>query len=341
MNGDCYLFFGHNFYGRYSDPPAPTFTQIYSNEIRKFTIVDDGTNLSISNYSAITDTNNFHRRDLNVGPVVHYNGTQGVCVYSGVFRKDRQLPYPWPINFDVFNGVQVDSSFSQYMNNYTCAMLPVFDSVQGTMYTVMFGGFSQYDYDQSTGTSVEDTLVPFVDDISVLVHSAVGDWAQVPLSLRMPGLQGGNMVFIPVNSMPMYSNDVVNLRQVGGRILAGYLVGGIVSATPNWHTNTWANDTIYRVYITPDANLLHVQNPGAEGTVDVFPNPANDHVVIRVHSDEHARIVISDAEGRIVFTEEHSGVRDVTVNTAELAKGIYFVDIVGEKLVYRSKLVVQ
>lgn len=51
MNGECFLFFGHNFSGRYSDPPQPTFTQVYSPQIKRFTINDDGINLSVSNFT--------------------------------------------------------------------------------------------------------------------------------------------------------------------------------------------------------------------------------------------------------------------------------------------------
>src|SRR6185295_5973490 len=69
-NGECFLFFGHNFYGRYSDPPVPTFTQIYSDKIKRFTITDDGNTVSVSNFTYQTDTNNFHRRDFNLGNVV-------------------------------------------------------------------------------------------------------------------------------------------------------------------------------------------------------------------------------------------------------------------------------
>ncbi|MBI3510131.1 MAG: T9SS type A sorting domain-containing protein [Bacteroidetes bacterium] len=336
----CLLFFGHNFYGRYSDPPQPTFTQIYSNELKRFKISDDGTNLFITNYSAITDTNNFHRRDFNLGPIIHSDGSFGSCVYSGVFRKDRELPYPWPINYDTLNGYAVDSSYSQQMNNYTCAMLPVFDSVQHTMFTVLFGGMSQYDFNPSNGILTEDTLVPFVSDISVLVHAQNGAWAQVPLQLQMPGLQGSNMQFVPLSSVPSYSNDVVNLRNVSGRILAGYLVGGIVSPTPNLPPTSWANDTVYRVYLTPDANLLDVQNPLAEGTVDVFPNPAANNVAVRVHADGEIKIEIIDATGKIIRSEEHNGRQDVNFSMENIADGTYFVRVITENSVYRQKLVV-
>jgi hypothetical protein len=340
MNGECFLFFGHNFRNRYSDPPQPTFQQNYGHKIRRFTINDDGVNLSISNYSTIVDTTHFHRRDLNVGPVVKPDGSFGWVAYSGVFQKTRNLTYPWPINFDPTNGAQVDSSFDQLMNNYTCGLVPLYDSVHKCMYTVLFGGESEYDYNPTTGQLTLDTLIPFVHDISVIVHDANGQWAQVPLQLQMPGLQGSNMKFVPVSSVPAYSNEVVKLRDLSGRVLAGYLVGGIVAVVPNGHPNSWANDTVYRVWITPDQNLLAVNNLSAEGKVDVFPNPANDRVTVRAHSADDVQISIVDAQGRVVFAENHSGRKDVIFSTEKLAAGIYTVRVAVGNSIVQEKLVI-
>ncbi|HTL82306.1 MAG TPA: T9SS type A sorting domain-containing protein [Bacteroidia bacterium] len=338
----CTLFFGQVFTGRYSDPPAPTFTQTYTNEIKNFTISDDGTTMAINAYYTIPDTNNFHRRDLNVGPVVHPDGSFGWYAYSGVFQKDHEVPWPYPISYDATSGYAVDSSFSQNMNNYTCPMLPVFDSVQKNMYTVFFGGFSLNDYDPVSGIQTQDTLVPFVSDISVLVHGQTGLWAQVPLSLQMTGLQGGNMQFVPLSTVPSYSNDVVNLRAVGGRILAGYLVGGIVSSQPNLPPLTWANDTVYRVYITPDVNLLDVNDPSVAGTIDVFPNPANSNFTVRVHDAGEVKIDVMDAQGKFYYSEEHYGLRDANFSTSDLANGIYFVRVIcGDKVSVQKLMIVR
>jgi hypothetical protein len=341
MNGECFLFFGHNFYNRYSDPPQPTFTQIYTNQVKRFTISDDGTNLAITNYSSEVDTNNYHRRDLNVGPVVKPGGSLACCAYSGVFRKDVNWPYLSPVNYDPVNGAQVDTAFHQQMNNYSCALVPLFDSVQGTMYTVLFGGFSLYNYDPQTGQQVFDSLVPFVSDISVLVHDAGGNWAQVPLQLQMPGLQGSNMKFVPVTTVPSYSNDVMRLRELSGRTLAGYLVGGIVSPVPNQPVTSWANDTVYRVFITPDQNLLSVQQPEAEGSVDIFPNPSSDHVTVRVHTGAQTIVNLYDAQGRLVRSENHSGRQDVSWEIGSLAPGVYTVQVISGNLLSRQKLVIR
>lgn len=339
-NGECFLFFGQNFYGRYSDPPIPTFTQIYSEKIKRFSLADNGTTITLSNFTYQTDTTNFHRRDFTMGNVVRTDGTLGWCTYSGVFRKDRELPYRDMITYDPVNGSYVDTTHLMKYNHYTCANEPLYDSVRGTMYTVLFGGMSEFDYDPITGTATQDTLVPFVSDISVMVHDTLGNWDQVPLQLQMPGLQGSNMKFVPVSSVPAYSNDVVKLRSLSGRVLAGYLVGGIVSPVPNLPSNSWANDTVYRVYITPDQNLLSVNENAANGNVDVFPNPANDHVIIRVHDSGDVLVNMYDANGKIIRTEKHSGRQDVNFYTGDLSNGIYTIAIITNGKISREKLVI-
>ncbi len=340
MNGECFLFFGHNFSGRYSDPPQPTFTQVYSPQIKRFTINDDGINLSVSNFTFLTDTNNFHRRDLNVGNVVHPDGTFGWCAYSGVFRKDCNMPFLWPINFDPTNGAVVDSSFSQTMNNYTCAMEPLFDSVQKTMYTILFGGESQYEFNPVTQQLILDSLVPFVSDISVLVHDQTGQWSQLPLQLQMPGLQGSNMKFVPNTFVPSYSNEVVKLRELSGRVLVGYLVGGIVAVVPNGHPASWANDTVYRVWISPDQVLLAVNDLNPLGQVNIFPNPANNQVTIRANFNGAVAISLLDAQGRVLRSENRFERKDVIFNTQNLSMGIYTIQVTIGDSISQSKLVI-
>ncbi|MGL5888761.1 MAG: hypothetical protein ACRC3B_02680, partial [Bacteroidia bacterium] len=158
LDNSFYLIFGHNFRGRYSDPPIPTFTQKYTEQIRKFDIADNGTSIQLQNYTAFTDTTNFHRRDLNVGHVIRPNGADALMAYSGVFQKNRDLPWPSPVLIDSSGGT-LQSGFTQLLNNYTCGMVPVFDTLQGDMYTVFLGGMSWYTYNNANNTWVYDSLV--------------------------------------------------------------------------------------------------------------------------------------------------------------------------------------
>ncbi|MGL4596691.1 MAG: T9SS type A sorting domain-containing protein [Bacteroidia bacterium] len=340
VNNECVLFFGHNFGGRYSDPPQPTFTQTYSHHVKRFTIADDGITISIQNLTQQTDTNIFHRRDLNVGPVVHPDGSFGAVAYSGVFRKTVNWPHLYPITFNSQTGAQIDSTFEQKTNNYTCGLLPIFDSVQGTMFTVLFGGMGLFYNDTNTNQFVFDSLVPFIGDISVVVHDAQNTWTQVIMPIRMPALQGSNMKFVPVSDAPHYTNEVVKLREVNGRILAGYLVGGITASGLN-NMPSVANDTVYRVYLTPNNVLLG--NPEVRNnTWKIFPDPATDLVYIKPINTVtgNIRIELIDMRGAIVRQKQTSAaqVSGLTISVQDLPAGEYIIRIITEKEIQSQPL---
>jgi hypothetical protein len=222
----------------------------------------------------------------------------------------------------------VDTAFDQEMNNYTCPMLPLFDSVHGTMYTVFFGGCSLYDYDPSNGNMTYDSLVPFVHDVSVMVHDANGNWAQVPLALQLPSWLGSNMKFVPLDTVPMYNNDVIRLRDVQSRILVGYLYGGIQATGPNDQPSS-ANDTIFRVYLTPDFTLLNVAADNSPVT-KVFPNPATDELMINIQEAGTTVIEIRNAAGQLVYSGTQNGAGTVIVPVKKMAAGNYTVTLKGK-----------
>lgn len=93
MGSDFYLLFGHNFNGRYAANSTSTlFTQKYSNQVKKFNIINNGGSIMASSFSIRTDTNNFHRRDLSSSPIIKPSGQQGVMAFGGVFKKDHDFP---------------------------------------------------------------------------------------------------------------------------------------------------------------------------------------------------------------------------------------------------------
>ena len=73
INNTYYLIGGQKFIGRYN-PMGPThgpgFVQEYTNAIRKFTINDDGTTITITHLPSYIDTINLHRRDYNATPQI-------------------------------------------------------------------------------------------------------------------------------------------------------------------------------------------------------------------------------------------------------------------------------
>jgi hypothetical protein len=93
LNDKVYLFGGHEFTGEYTMIGGIGFTQRYTNEVRSFIIDDDGTTFSVSYVQIQYDSILFHRRDLNVAPVVFPGEQFGLAAYSGVFQYDANLPW--------------------------------------------------------------------------------------------------------------------------------------------------------------------------------------------------------------------------------------------------------
>jgi hypothetical protein len=343
MGNDYYLMFGHLFMGRYSDPPTPLFYQEYSNSIKKFNIIDNGTSLSIANYSKSIDTVNYHRRDLNIGPVVSSGGVQSWSAYGGVFKYHTLLPYREPIQISTA-GINV-SSYQQVMSQYTCAMMPVFDSVSNSMHTTFFGGISLYDYDPSSNMVNMDTLVPFISDVTTLNLYANGQYGERIMPVQLPARLGSNAKFITDANLPHYSNKVINIRSVNGRILAGYIYGGIRASLPNIGP-TVVNDTIYRVYITPDYTNSIAEEQGGVELLQVIPNPAQDaaKVLVKLTESTNIKIELYDITGKraleIAEQNADAGIHRFSFTTSQLEAGIYFVRVQTDKGNHTVKIVV-
>ena len=236
LNNVFYLCGGQYFEGRYNPMGpnhGPGFIQEYTDEIRKFEIIDDGINLSINNYSADKDTENLHKRDYNMAPQIFPDGTQGFTMFSGVFQHNADLP--WLNSVDITStNYKVNSDFKQYLSQYHSAKVPMFNSEENDMYTIFFGGISQYKLNEK-GELVRDDNVPFVKTISEVVRHKDGSMTESSLTAKMPSFLGSGAEFIPVSDQSIYlENDIVNLKNLKkGPNLIGYIFGGIQSTQEN------------------------------------------------------------------------------------------------------------
>ena len=66
INNTFYLIGGNKFDGNYNPMGGPTYTQVYTDAIRKFNLSDNGTSITITHLPTLTDATNLHRRDYNV-----------------------------------------------------------------------------------------------------------------------------------------------------------------------------------------------------------------------------------------------------------------------------------
>lgn len=274
-----FLVGGNQFDGDYNPMGNPTYTQVYTNAIRKFTIDDNGTTIKITHLPEIYDATNLHRRDYNVVSQILPNGQQGLTAFSGVFQPTVDLPFLNCVNIDSAN-YQVNNDFQQYYNHYHCATLPLYSAKNNEMHNVFFGGIAQY-YD-SAGVLVQDNNVPFVKTIARVSRTSNGQMSEYKLPTEMPSLLGAGAEFIPELSVPHYQNEVFQLDSFNqDTTMVGYIYGGISSTAANiFFINTGvessASSQIFKVFVVKSKSLnTHKLNDQSTGSLklQVFPNP--------------------------------------------------------------------
>lgn len=357
INNTFYLIGGQKFIGRYNPMGpnnGPGFVQEYSNQIRKFNINDDGTNISITHLTGHTDTANLHRRDYNTAPQIMPNGEYGITAFSGVFQQTVDLPFLNCVNIDS-TSYTVNNSFSQYYNHYHCAHFSIHSGLQNDMNTVFFGGIAQY-YD-SAGTLVQDNNVPFVKTIARVSRDASGQMAEHKLPVEMPALLGAGSELIPNENLPTYGNHVIKYDDLPkDSSLIGYIYGGISSSAPNIFftnngTQSSATAQIFKVYfIKNDATALHELNRQSVGSLKmlVVPNPNDGAFEVRYHlmktSDVQIRI-FSENGKRIVDTKLKNQPKGENIFSEEieglLYGGIYLISIETEYEKATQKIIVE
>jgi len=246
---------GQRFDGMYNpmgSDHGPGFVQQYSNEIRKFTIGFENNIPAVTNYSAIRDSINLHRRDYNLVPQVFNNNELGYTMFSGVFQYDQDLPFTNSV--DIVGGShKVNNSFRQQLNHYHSAVLPLYDEATAAMFTIFFGGIAQY-YPDNTGKIIANKDVPFTKTISVIGRKN-NKVEESYLATQMPGYLGAAAEFIFMPDAKLYADGIADFSVLqNNEILIGYIAGGINSSAKNifWDNTgkeSKANNKIIKVYI--------------------------------------------------------------------------------------------
>jgi hypothetical protein len=239
----------------------PTYTQVYTDAIRKFNLVDNGTTITITHLPTITDAINLHRRDYNAVPQILPNGAEGITAFSGVFQPTVDLPFLNCVNIDSTT-YMVNNSFQQYYNHYHCAVVPLYSAANNEMHNVFFGGIAQF-YD-NLGVLVQDNNVPFVKTIARVTRNSSGTMAEYKLPVEMPSLMGTGAEFIPIKTVPHFSNEVLKLDEfTADSTLVGYIYGGISSTAANIFfsntgTESTASNIIYKVFVIKSIGTVPV-----------------------------------------------------------------------------------
>ncbi len=271
-NQPTLLIFGLNFSGIYLDSSNSGYTE----QVRRFRINDDGTNLSIDVLKAKPQNSNpnFRRRDLNVVPImrsIYGRLIPGLVAFSGVFTANNGV---WTVPVEIAENGSLSMSnpfhkdtFKQGMNNYACAHLGLFSQAQKETYTLLFGGTS-FGY-FANGEFQSDAELPFINQVTAIKLGKDGDYTQYLMNGSFPTilstqsnagnplLFGSGAYFMPASDLPSYENGVLKLDEIGTvPVCLGHIVGGIASSKPNTNaiTDTAASPYIFKVTMMPAIN---------------------------------------------------------------------------------------
>jgi hypothetical protein len=314
---------GNKFDGNYNPMGNPSYTQVYTDAVRKFTILDTGTSLTITHLPGHTDAANLHRRDYNAVPQILPNGAEGITAFSGVFQPTVNLPFLNSVTIDS-TSYAVNNAFQQYYNHYHCAVLPIYSASKNEMHNVFFGGIAQY-FD-SAGILVQDNNVPFVKTIARVTRNAAGVMAEYKLPVEMPSLLGASSEFIPNTLVPQYKNEVFKLDEfTADSTLVGYIYGGISSTAANiFFTNTGtqssASSQIFKVYVIKNNSVgIHQFNPQSTGTLklQVYPNPNNGEFVANFYLSKTTEVKVS------LYRIDGKKIEEKTLSNLSLGENTY------------------
>lgn len=281
QEGTFYLVGGHRFDGRYNPFDGPSFTQAYTDAIRRFQLVGDGLRKEVVFLSEWKNEKLFHRRDLNVLTQQAGDGKPYQIAFSGVFQPELDQPYLTSVVFNS-DSAWIQPQFAQYFNHYHCASVVLFDSKNGINHNLFFGGISQY-YD-SLGYLVQDNDIPFVRSISRVARYSDGRMQEFLLPVEMPALLGAASEFIVNEQNVAIAGQGIHLDELkGDTTLLGYIYGGIQSSAPNifWvneGTQSKASSAIFPVYLVKDAGAESLVNEFSKNSIQlqVYPNPVED-----------------------------------------------------------------
>lgn len=346
-----YMIGGHRFEGRYNPMGHPTFTQTYTNQIRKFTIDNSGSQLSYSDYSTITDPIHLRRRDYNLLPQIFPDGSEGFTISSGVFQINADLPFLYPVDIRE-NEYEPITTFNQYLSNYHSANVSLYDSTANEMHSILFGGMSQYYYEN--GNLIQDDLVPFVKTISRLTRFADGTLEEFQMPVEMPDLKGSSAEFIMNESTPHYASEIIKLHELSeDTTLIGYIYGGILSTSLNPfsvnQTNlTSADNAIYSVKIiknsTTAVQAINGDNPYK---LRAYPNPTKDEIILEFTREASSidYFFITTLNGQIVdegkLLSQKTGLNKFRLNLDSIPAQPLFVTVVIDDKYYLTEKIIK
>jgi len=94
--------------------------------------------------------------------------------------------------------------------------------------------------------------------------------------------------------------------------------------------------------LCPTSCALSVKGISKQDNFSIYPNPANDHVILNFTTHtQNLKVVVTDALGKVVHEKNSSGDPELKINTSSFSKGLYFVSVSGDGFKELKKLIIE
>ena len=159
---------------------------------------------------------------------------------------------------------------------------------------------------------------------------------------------GSDTLYLVGGSTGLYGTDKLEgldteWRQIGTSTIGNVVIenirfrdsdGKLIVGTHGTGVYSTKITSIYDVF--PD--LVSI-NEADKTSFSIYPNPANDVVNIDLEENkEWDRLQLIDVSGKVVIDKNITS-NSITINTSELDKGVYFINLIGEQKKESKKLI--
>ena len=205
------------------------------------------------------------------------------------------------------------------------------------------GGTAGYDFSWSNGVTTEDNFNLTPGLYTVTATDAHGCSVIMGFTITEP-------------AVPMIVNGTVtDVTTINNGSIDITVTGGVGEYSYVWSNNATTEDIsgvgigIYTVVVTDDngcsaSSTFVVTSSAGISTIEtsndvisIYPNPANDFVVIDANGFNINKVEVLDVLGQITFTTDVQGSK-VQINTSSLEQGVYFVRIQSEGRIETKRL---
>ena len=274
------------------------------------TAIYPNTQTSIS--ATVLQANHFIPANASTGfyDTYTYNSTDGLLVFNSSFYIHSPSMYTVQTIASPLNGGSITGA-GLYNNNQSC-----------TITATNSPGFYFVNWTENGSTLSTNPSLTFIVNSN---RNIIANFSP------------NNQFYISTIAMPVSSGTISG----GGAYSLNQLATLHAIPLPGWYFASWLDngnqvsiDSVYSFNVVSNRTLTAlfyslISVPEFENNNDIliYPNPAINYVRIDLKTDDYVLIEIYDALGKLVKTRISSREHSVKINTEDLNKGVYYVNV--------------